>query len=48
MDQELNILTLVKDDEGMCLIKKSRQSRKLKLKQWTSIVAGPLMVMSVR
>ena len=42
MDQKLNTLKLVKDDEGRCLIKESRQGRELK--QWTSFVAGMLFL----
>ena len=42
MDQERHILTVVKDDEGRCLIKESRQGRELK--QWTSFVAGLLFL----
>ena len=33
---------MVKDDEGRCLIKESRQGRELK--QWTSFVAGLLFL----
>lgn len=42
MDQERHSLTVIKDDDGRCLVKESRHGRELK--QWTSFVAGLLFL----